>query len=496
MIRDVRHSFTRQLPLMRHILTLIAAVLSSVAVLAQPSTLSWGTEQSCNTSAEGSLRPRIAINANGDPVVIWGRASTPANFTSVGDGTGFSTPVMIHPMAVSPSVADWMGSSIAASGNTVWAVFKALPEESAPCYVVRSDDGGFTWGDTLRMDPFDGHVSRFPSIDVANGAEPVIEYMQFGSGFADPRQVVTRMMGGVFMGPVQVSTPFAPGEVCDCCPGQVIADGGDVFALYRNNASNIRTIWGASSTDAGASFPIGAELDPTAWNIGACPSSGPDAYLAGDSLRYVWMSGAVGGTKVYIGTAHSPELTTGISERISGVSAAVQQNYPRIAGNADTLGVVWQQTTAGNADILFSWSTTGVAGLSEPDTVNTDPAGQQKTPDIAFANGAFHIVWQDAATGTVKYRKAVVTDATGLPELGRPALHVWPVPASDLLHVEGLSPGMATLRVIDAIGRTMVEVAVSDALPLGNEFANGSYRLLGVNAHGACVASAAFSVVR
>ncbi|MBK8612855.1 MAG: hypothetical protein IPN85_05075 [Flavobacteriales bacterium] len=39
-----------------------------------------------------------------------------------------------------PSVADWMGSSIAAVGNTVWVVMKATPEDTRHIYVRRSDD--------------------------------------------------------------------------------------------------------------------------------------------------------------------------------------------------------------------------------------------------------------------------------------------------------------------------------------------------------------------
>ncbi len=221
------------------------AALATTAGVAQTS-FSWSDPVDCNMSGTGALRPRIAFNGTGNPVVLWGMHGPNSNYVSVGNGSSFSAPVEVSTTGCEPSVADWMGSSIAAAGNTVWVVMKALPEETAPIYVRRSDDGGFTWGDTIRVDPFDGLVSRFPSIDVLEPDAPMVQYMQFDEGFSGARQVVTRMMDGTFMDPVQVSAPYAPGLVCDCCPGQIVSDPDHAVALYRNAGSNIRVMWGPS----------------------------------------------------------------------------------------------------------------------------------------------------------------------------------------------------------------------------------------------------------
>ncbi|MBK9148385.1 MAG: T9SS type A sorting domain-containing protein [Flavobacteriales bacterium] len=418
-----------------------AVVFGSVvfghASLAQEPVLFWEQAIDCNALDHGALRPRIALNANNDPVVLWGDNSPMANHVAVGNGAAFNAPVQLS-TGFMPAIADWMGSSIASAGNSVWVVMKAAPEESMPIYVRRSDDGGFTWGDTMRVEPLDGLVSRFPSIDVSDSDAPVVQYMQFDGGFAGARQVVTRMMGGAFMTPVQVSTPFLPGNVCDCCPNQIIADPDHVVALYRNAGSDVRVICGASSTDDGASFPFGSVVDTTGWVLAACPSSGPDGYLDGDSVRFVWMSGANNGTKVYLGSALATDLTLGEQYRLhAGQPMSLQQNFPRIAGSGDTLGVVWQQTMSGQSEILFSWSTTGVLGLSEPDTVNIDLAGAQKTPDIAYSNGAFHIVWSEAGLGQVRYRKAVIGTSVGLLPVTRRSelILLWPNPASTEINI-------------------------------------------------------------
>ncbi len=424
------------------VLTLRIAMFFSVAVvghasLAQEPVLFWEQVIDCNAADQGALRPRIALNADGDAVVLWGDNSPMSNHVAVGDGTSFSAPVEVS-AGFMPAIADWMGSSIASSGNTVWVVMKAAPEESMPVYVRRSDDGGFTWGDTLRVDPFDGKVSRFPSIDVVDPDAPLVQYMQFDSGYFGARQVVSRMLAGAFMTPVQVSAPFAPGDVCDCCPNQVVADPDHVVALYRNAGSNVRVMWAATSTDGGASFPIGTVVDTTGWFLPACPSSGPDGYLDGDSVRYVWMSGANDGSKVYLGSASAENLTLGEQYPVHpGQPSNLQQNFPRIAGSGDTLGVVWQQTISGQNEILFSWSTTGVQGLRAPDTVNVDLIGAQKTPDIAYADGAFHIIWSEPSLGQVRYRKATVGSDVGiLPVVGAgERVFPWPNPAHAAINI-------------------------------------------------------------
>ena len=438
----------------------LVPLLLGTALSAQQADLAWGPVLDCNAQGEGGLRPRVVVNGSGGPVVLWGDLSPMANYVAVGNGSGFDPAQEVSTPGCVPSVADWMGSSIAAVGNTVWVVMKATPEDTRPIYVRRSDDGGSTWGDTVRVDPYDGLVSRFPSIDLVDANGPLVQYMQFDSGYFGARQVVSHMMGGAFMAPVQVSAPFAPGDVCDCCPNQLVAGQDHTVALYRNAGPNIRVMWGATSSDAGGTFPTGALIDGTTWSLNVCPSSGPDGYLAGDSIRYVWMSGATNGTKVYIGNALAADLSMGGQWNVHpGQVQSLQQNFPRIAGSGDTLGVVWQQISNGQSEILFSWSVTGPAGLGVPDTVNVDLPGSQRTPDIAYANGSFHIVWSEVSGSRVRYRKATIPSAVSVNELRPAAAPVaWPNPVTDVLHVEEGAWLQASIR--DMQGRVVANFPV------------------------------------
>jgi hypothetical protein len=218
------------------------------------------------------------------------------------------------------------------------------------------------------------------------------------------------------------------------------------------------------------SFPTGSLLDTTGWTYNVCPSSGPDAYLTTDSVRYVWMSGANNGTKVYLGTAHASGLGLGPQRLVHpGQPLGRQQNFPRIAGHADTLGVVWQQSQSGQQEILFAWSVTGPEGLGTPDTVNVDLAGAQRTPDIAYANGTFHIVWSEGPS-QVRYRAATIVGGVGVPEPAAERVQVWPDPATDRLWMSG---SWLQARVLDATGRLLLEAPLGrggldvQALPAG-----------------------------
>lgn len=422
--------------------------------MAQDPVLSWGDPIDVNAQGTGALRPRIVINGEGEPVVLWGRSGPNANFVAVGEGDAFGPAIQVSGPGWAPSVADWMGSGIAAHGNTLWLAMSAIPEESRPQYVRRSDDGGHTWGDTLRVDPLDGLVSRFPSIALPHPDTPIVQYMQFTSGWNEPRHVVTRLVGDAFAEPVQVSAPFSGGEACDCCPGQVVADGDRAVALYRNDVDHQRNIWGAASTDGAASFPVGAKVDALDWFLNSCPASGPAGYFVDDSIRYVWMSGADNGFKVYLRSAHAATLATGTHHTVHpGQSSSLTQNFPRIAGNGDTIGVVWEQSTLGAREILFSWSVTGPAGLSVPDTVNVSLPGNQRTPDVAYADGAFHLIWSEMPTNQVRYRKAAIQPYTGIAERAGQTMFLWPDPATDRIQ---WTPGhWRTIEVYDGSGRVL-----------------------------------------
>ena len=138
--------------------------------------------------------------------------------------------------------------------------------------------------------------------------------------------------------------------------------------------------------------------------------------------------------------------------------------------------MVWQETNGGQTEILFSWSVAGLQGLSVPEMVNIDEIGAQKTPDIAYANGAFHIVWSEANTGLVRYRKATMSNFSFVAEENvGDATALWPNPATDVLHVSGGAWVRATIH--DEQGKAVRTVKITSGAVNVATLAAGKYVL-------------------
>jgi hypothetical protein len=136
------------------------------------------------------------------------------------------------------------------------------------------------------------------------------------------------------------------------------------------------------------------------------------------------------------------------------------QNMPRISGNADILAIVWQQVSGMNRYIMMSWSVTGPAGLAiNIDTIATS-TNNLINPDVAFANGIFHISYQDEASGTVLYKTATVTTLTNLDELYTDnSLDVYPNPADNEIHLK-YNGEISELYITDMQGKIVTQFPV------------------------------------
>lgn len=438
---------------------LFILVFGPVAALFAQS-LTWSNEQVvANGNPYGNTRPRIAVASGNVPVVIWGGGmTTQPLYTARKSGTTFSMAMPVTPNGVDPAIMTWHGPDIAADANIVFIVFKREMEMMYNIYCIKSTDGGLTWGDTVRVDGMNGPYSRFPAVDVTSSGNPAVLFMAFDSAWGSATYVVTNSIDGgmTFQLPVDVSA--AGGSyVCDCCPGYIEVEGNNQAAAWRRNNNNLRDMWANVSVNDGVSFSSAMDVDNTDWMITSCPSSGPDPYLWNDSLFTVFMSQATGNSRVYLNTSNYNTLQSGSTTMLHpSVPSSTLQNYPFIAGSADTIVVVWQQTSGGNTDVWYSWSVTGAAGLfSNAAILNSATSGSQQNPHVAYSNGVFHFVFSDMNSGNVIYKSATISP-TGI-EMVDEKLHVkvYPNPSDEsiLLHVPA---GKAfSIKLSDMTGRTI-----------------------------------------
>lgn len=355
----------------------------------------------------GFSRPKVVINANGQPVVMWGKANNKGVYVSHLKNGTFEEPQLVTPNDVNAFAQDWAGPGIAGYGNTIFIVFKSQPEKEGFVYVAKSIDGGKTFGDTVRVS--DHNWSRFPNVTVDEKGNPIVIFMEFEEDWLEPGYVVYYSTdGGKTFVEGAEATETAPGEACDCCPAFVMVDAGETFVLYRNNDDDLRDIWASVSNDNGASFRENLDIDQNNWSIPVCPSSGPWAIPQKDSIVAVWMSDKDNYPSVFVGAVERNNLDLGFQSRVDLKTTGISQNFPKIAGNGQVMGMVWQESGKGKRQAKFTYSTSGASGLISGETfyINQESSTNVQNPFIAYNNGIFHMVWENNTNGNVMYRTA------------------------------------------------------------------------------------------
>ena len=443
---------------MKYLLILLALVMS-LPLNAQ--TLTWSAEFPVTGGSNyNNVRPRIALTTGNTPIIMWGDDVNSDVFTAKWNGSGFTAPLKIHSDSIDVFTSYWAGPEFEASGDTVFIGLKVLPEADNGVYSVRSTDGGLTFGDTVRIENIGDSLARFPTVTIASGGNPVFAYMKFDSNWMDAQYTVVQSTDGgdTFEQDVEAGL-LVTGEACDCCPAAIKTEGQRQVIMFRNNDNDLRETWMVYSDDDGTSFVASGQTDTTNWVVNQCPSYGPDFIMSGNTIHSTWLSRGGGGVeRIYVGSYDIGTMQITFQDTISSgdLPTANFQRYSRMAGEGDLLGVVFQHISFGNPDILFASSTTGSAGLIDNfDSVNTSTIGNQQSPDIAYADGTFHIVWQDEESGDVVYKN--VSMPTNIEESTLPALeiNISPNPFNEfaVMKIKGGNTNPYTVEIYDVSGK-------------------------------------------
>ena len=413
----------------------------------------WDDQINIGPSSAGNHHPRIVLDASGNPLVVW--TNHDRLMYSRWNGTSFETPKSLNPPGMNIAGASWMGPQIAAHGDTVYIVFKEIPEDSKFSWAIHSYDGGLNFSDPVQIDFIGDSLSRFPTVTTDAEGHPVVAFMKFNSSFGDARWVVTRSddHGKSFSSDVLASNWSDPdADVCDCCPGTIVSHDHNVVMLYRDNNNNKRDSWAGISRDGGNTFSQGANIDQQNWMISSCPASGPDGVIIGDTLYTTFMNGASGKIRVYTNKVSlsdfNPEPAQLITGDLFGLSS---QNFPRIASYGNAASIVWKQQISGQEQLVMHFYNDIASGL-EPlyDTVDLN---QIMNADVAMSEDRIFVVWEDYNSGTVRFRAGEYEGRTSLDDFQKiETLHVFPNPSTGSWILSGYpdnSSGELHLRTLD-----------------------------------------------
>lgn len=424
--------------------------------------ISWNPVADIGMNTDGSNHPRIVMDGNGNPLVVWGNSSLESVMFSRWTGTSFTAPVALNPAWLTVATATWMGPDIAAKGDTVYVVVRETPEStdtSTHMFLMSSFNGGASFNQPVRIDNIGDSLSRFPTLAIDDSGNPVVAFMEFNTAYLDSKWMITRStdFGQTFLPTTKASGySGANAEVCDCCPGALIISGDTTAMLYRDNLSNLREIWTGISTDNSLSFPSGFAIDNSNYTINYCPSSGPDGIIVGDTLYSVFMSAGGGSTRTYLSKSSLSSGALSANSQFAGnITGLTQQNYPRIASYGSASAIVWKQNLGSSIQLPILFTENITNGF--PTIYDTVKLDNILNVDVALSGNQIFVVWQDNSSATVKYRYgAYGSGITSLTENNVEAIKVYPNPVNNTLWLTSTDEiSQAKIELFSISGETL-----------------------------------------
>ncbi len=358
----------------------------------------WYDPVSVADKTYGNLHPRVVLDKSDNPVVLWGDINGTA-YISKWNGTSFSEPVQVNTDGVHVFTESWAGPEIASRGDTMYLVYKQIPEEKGHIIIKHSYDGGKNFSIEQEVEDSGIYLTRFPTVAIDPYGNPLVAFMKFDEGFINPEYVVAKStdLGDSFSHYALV-TDYSGGKISDCCPATVIESANATVALYRDNLRGIRNIWAGISTNGAGSFTKGIQVDYTNWSSSACQPNAPHGIIISDTIYSVYMSGG-DSSLIYLSKTSLSGLST-VSFPVTGnFTGLVSQNFPRIANSGNATAIAWEQSVGSNTQICMSFANDITKEF--PSKYDTIVKGVLSNTDVAVGSGHVFIVWQDDSSGRV-----------------------------------------------------------------------------------------------
>jgi len=473
---------------MKKIFPLLSIFFLFISGLKAQSGITWSAPLTVAGSSSGNEHPRIVLNAAGNPLILWGHVNR-AMF-SRWNGTSFTTPTMLNTAAIGVAGASWMGPDIASKGDTVYVVMKRIDEaiDTNRIFIVHSFDDGATFSAPVQLAFISDSLSRFPTVTIDDSGNPIVGFMKFDSSFTRSSWWVTKSSDYGMTFPIEVqASGWSGGDVCDCCPGSIISSGNTVAMLYRDKNNNIRDMWAGISHDGGNTFSTGFEVDNTNWLLNACPATGPDGFIIGDTLFSCWMSSASGTSLVYYSKSSISSLATPSAVPVTGMFSGLSvQNYPRMATNGIAVAMVWPQNVNGTDQLGMLFANNIYNGF--PALYDTVAMNNITNADVAIGSGVVHVVWEDDNSGVVRYRRGTFNPViTSLTERNTAdeEIAVYPNPFDDQLTIVAKSSEPLEIDIYDIASKKIMQQKFTTSLSLNTrQLAKGIYIYEVKNANG------------
>ena len=110
--------------------------------------------------------------------------------------------------------------------------------------------------------------------------------------------------------------------------------------------------------------------------------------------------------EMYISAVNRFDLQFEYNNIVDPVGFGIQ-DYPELAGNEDTIGLVWQDNRDGSIDCYFNYSVLGSSNLDGSMKIsNPLSSGNQTDPDVAYFDKTFYFTYIDNSSYEVMFVSA------------------------------------------------------------------------------------------
>jgi hypothetical protein len=266
-------------------------------------------------------------------------------------------------------------------------------EDSTPgnyeIYYKQSEDGGTTWSPVKRLTWTSGWSSS-PAITSDSGGTIHIIWYDDTPGNREVYYKKSTNNGSTWSAAKRITWTSAETSR----PAIAVDSNNNIHVAWHDFTPGNAEIYYRRSTDGGTSWSTVQRLTWTA-DYSEDPAIAIDST---DVIHVAWRDNTPGNEEIYIKSSTNSGKTWSIPKRLTWSSGWSQ--YPAIAIDSnDTLHLVWDDPTSGNAEIYYKKSTDRGATWSSMKRL-TWTSGGSFGPDMAVdSTGHIHVVWEDFTPG-------------------------------------------------------------------------------------------------
>jgi hypothetical protein len=311
---------------------------------------------------------------------------------------------------LSNNTGDSTNPNVAISGSTMFVAWEDTTGGNREILTMSSSDGqNFTTVQNLSLTPGD---SLNPKLAVSGKNVYVVWEDINDTGSGQIMFAKSSDSGATF-----TSARNLDNGTGDSTNPNIAVSGNNVYIVWEHVDTNSTAgtlnseVMFAKSSDSGATFTSARNLSNNAGD-----STNPNIAVSGNNEYIVWEDDTAGGAEIILVRSTNNGVNFAPARNIS--NSLGESSDPKIAVSGSNVYVVWVDYSLGNStnsDIMLMRSTNGGANFASAKNLSNSP-GQSSNPRIAVSENNVHVVWEDTTSetgnGEVKFVRSADSGAT------------------------------------------------------------------------------------